>query len=103
MAGFSSSYPAHPEPPLREIPSQSDKQAWGTMAAAPYGSALILPISYAYISLMGSEALTNVSPPCRFCAASVLLLWPAGEPINQVNACVCQALRRLWAEAAGGP
>lgn len=31
------------------------------MAAAPYGSSLILPISYAYISMMGSQALTNVS------------------------------------------
>jgi hypothetical protein len=30
------------------------------MAAAPYGSSLILPISFAYISMMGSEALTNV-------------------------------------------
>lgn len=30
------------------------------MAAAPYGSSLILPISYAYISMMGSEGLTNV-------------------------------------------
>ena len=30
------------------------------MAAAPYGSSLILPISYAYITMMGSEALTNV-------------------------------------------
>lgn len=31
------------------------------MAAAPYGSSLILPISFAYISMMGSQALTNVS------------------------------------------
>ena len=31
------------------------------MAAAPYGSSLILPISYAYISMMGSEGLTEVS------------------------------------------
>jgi hypothetical protein len=30
------------------------------MAAAPYGSSLILPISYAYISMMGSEGLTEV-------------------------------------------
>lgn len=31
------------------------------MAAAPYGSSLILPISFAYISMMGSQGLTNVS------------------------------------------
>lgn len=31
------------------------------MAAAPYGSSLILPISYAYISMMGSEGLKMVS------------------------------------------
>lgn len=31
------------------------------MAAAPFGSSLILPISYAYISLMGSEGLRDAS------------------------------------------
>jgi glycine cleavage system protein P-like pyridoxal-binding family len=31
------------------------------MAAAPFGSSLILPISYAYISLMGSEGLKDAS------------------------------------------
>lgn len=35
------------------------------MAAAPYGSSLILPISYAYISMMGSQGLTNVSAGCQ--------------------------------------
>ena len=30
------------------------------MAAAPYGSSLILPISFAYIAMMGSEGLTEV-------------------------------------------
>jgi hypothetical protein len=40
-------------PPLQD--------SFGCMAAAPYGSSLILPISYAYISMMGSQALTNVS------------------------------------------
>merc|ERR1711990_399524 len=34
---------------------------FGVVAAAPYGSALILPISFAYIALMGSEGLTNAS------------------------------------------
>jgi glycine dehydrogenase len=31
------------------------------VAAAPWGSALILPISYAYIALMGADGLTNAS------------------------------------------
>lgn len=31
------------------------------MAAAPFGSSLILPISFAYISMMGSEGLTEAS------------------------------------------
>ena len=39
---------------------KSDEKSFGTMAAAPYGSSLILPISYAYISMMGSDGLTEV-------------------------------------------
>jgi hypothetical protein len=31
------------------------------MAAAPYGSSLILPISYAYIAMMGSQGLKQAS------------------------------------------
>lgn len=31
------------------------------MAAAPFGSSLILPISYAYISMMGTKGLTEAS------------------------------------------
>jgi len=31
------------------------------MAAAPFGSALILPISFAYISMMGSKALAKAT------------------------------------------
>ena len=56
--------PTHPDVPTGALPGfKSDAQSFGCMAAAPYGSALILPISYAYISMMGSEALTNVRPP----------------------------------------
>ena len=55
---------------------ESDAKTFGTMAAAPFGSSLILPISYAYIALMGSEGLTEVclqclaaaSQPCSACA-----------------------------------
>lgn len=33
----------------------------GAISAAPYGSALILPISYSYIAMMGNKGLTDAS------------------------------------------
>nr|POE61924.1 glycine dehydrogenase (decarboxylating), mitochondrial [Quercus suber] len=36
-------------------------QPLGTISAAPRGSALILPISYTYIAMMGSKGLTEAS------------------------------------------
>lgn len=45
---------ALPNPPAKAEP-------FGTMAAAPFGSSLILPISFAYIAMMGSGGLTDVS------------------------------------------
>lgn len=54
--------PSHPVVPTGAYPNfQSDEQSCGTLASAPYGSALILPISYAYISMMGSHGLTQAS------------------------------------------
>ena len=54
--------PTHPVIPTGAYPGfQSDKDSFGCMAAAPYGSSLILPISYAYISMMGSEGLKRAS------------------------------------------
>ena len=52
------------------------------MAAAPFGSSLILPISYAYIALMGSEGLTEVCARCvRLHGHNVWLLQPvSGAP-----------------------
>ena len=51
----------HPVIPTGVYPNfKSDEQSCGTLASAPYGSALILPISYAYISMMGSDGLTQV-------------------------------------------
>ena len=43
--------PDHPVVPL------GHRQSCGTVSAAPWGSAAILPISWAYISLMGQEGL----------------------------------------------
>ncbi|MBN3580824.1 aminomethyl-transferring glycine dehydrogenase [Algoriphagus aestuarii] len=37
------------------------KDAVSSISAAPYGSASILPISYAYIAMMGGEGLTNAT------------------------------------------
>jgi glycine dehydrogenase len=48
--------PTHPV-----IPTNPDPHAIGPVAAAPYGSALILWISYAYIRLMGAEGLRYAS------------------------------------------
>eukprot|EP00249_Psilotum_nudum_P016334 c25771_g1_i1 orf=526-3642(-) len=54
--------PSHPVVPTGGIPpAQVNPQPLGTIAAAPWGSALILPISYAYIAMMGSNGLTDAS------------------------------------------
>ncbi|KAK9846586.1 hypothetical protein WJX81_007159 [Elliptochloris bilobata] len=54
--------PTHPVVPTGALPDfKGDEQSFGTMAAAPYGSALILPISFAYIAMMGSKGLTEAS------------------------------------------
>ena len=56
--------PTHPVIETGAFPKQmrtSNPKPFGTMAAAPYGSAMILPISYGYVSMMGSEGLTNAS------------------------------------------
>ncbi len=46
--------PGHPALP-------GDKAAIGPVSAAPYGSASIIPISYAYILMMGSEGLADAT------------------------------------------
>ncbi|KAL6770117.1 GCSP1 [Auxenochlorella protothecoides x Auxenochlorella symbiontica] len=54
--------PSNPVVPTGALPNfKSDEQACGAISAAPFGSALILPISYAYITLMGGKALANAS------------------------------------------
>jgi glycine cleavage system P protein (glycine dehydrogenase) len=47
--------PDHPVVPLRR------EQPCGTVSAAPWGSAWILPISWAYIALMGREGLVEAT------------------------------------------
>ncbi len=47
------SHPMHPEPDKRD--------GIGPISAAPYGSAGILPISWAYVRMMGAEGLTRAT------------------------------------------
>ncbi|KAH6761310.1 glycine decarboxylase P-protein 2 [Perilla frutescens var. hirtella] len=53
--------PSHPVVPTGGIPAPDQSQPLGTISAAPWGSALILPISYTYICMMGSRGLTEAS------------------------------------------
>ena len=65
--------PTHPLHPTGAMPGfKSDDKSFGAMAAAPYGSSLILPISYAYISMMGSDGLTEVCPVVLLIRRSML-------------------------------
>ncbi|XP_071702575.1 glycine dehydrogenase (decarboxylating) A, mitochondrial [Rutidosis leptorrhynchoides] len=53
--------PSHPVVATGGIPAPEHSQPLGTISAAPWGSALILPISYTYIAMMGSQGITNAS------------------------------------------
>jgi glycine dehydrogenase len=55
---------AHLAPHLPNHPLRADAgpaTGYGPVSAAPYGSALILPIPYAYIRLMGPEGITHAT------------------------------------------
>lgn len=53
--------PSHPVVSTGGIPAPDSFKPLGTISAAPWGSALILPISYTYIAMMGSKGLTEAS------------------------------------------
>ncbi len=53
LAPYLPSHPGHPDPGRRD--------GTGPVSAAPYGSAGILPISWAYIAMMGAEGLTEAT------------------------------------------
>jgi glycine dehydrogenase len=55
---------AHLAPHLPNHPARADagpESGYGPVAAAPFGSAAILPISYAYIRMMGAAGLAQAS------------------------------------------
>ncbi len=55
---------AHLAPFLPNHPLRADAgpaESYGPVAAAPFGSALILPISYAYVRMMGAAGLTRAT------------------------------------------
>ena len=51
--------PFLPNHPMRE--DAGPATSYGPVSAAPYGSALILPISYAYIRMMGAAGMTRAT------------------------------------------
>jgi glycine dehydrogenase len=53
LAPYLPSHPGHPDPARRA--------GIGPVSAAPYGSAGILPISWAYVRMMGGEGLTDAT------------------------------------------
>ena len=53
LAAYLPSHPLHPEPAKRD--------GVGPISAAPYGSAGILPISWAYVRMMGAAGLTRAT------------------------------------------
>jgi glycine dehydrogenase len=53
LAAYLPSHPMHPDPARRD--------GIGPVSAAPFGSAGILPISWAYIALMGPDGLTEAT------------------------------------------
>lgn len=53
--------PSHPVIPTGGIPKPKELSPLGPISAAPWGSALILPISYSYICMMGAKGLTDAS------------------------------------------
>ena len=53
--------PNHTSEALDGATPAGGETPFGVVSAAPYGSALILPISFAYIAMMGSKGLTNAS------------------------------------------
>ncbi len=53
--------PYLPTHPITSLPGAQLDKSFGTVSAAAWGSASILPISWAYIRLMGPRGLTKAT------------------------------------------
>lgn len=53
--------PFLPSHPIIEIDGVSRQLSFGSCSSAPWGSASILPISWAYIKMMGAEGLRKAT------------------------------------------
>jgi glycine dehydrogenase len=75
---------AHLAPFLPNHPLRSDAgpaTGFGPVSAAPFGSALILPISYAYVRMMGAAGLTRATEVAILNANYVAQRLRAGFPV----------------------
>ena len=68
--------PAH-----RYMPSEPASKAIGAVAAAPFGSASILPISWMYMTMMGSDGLTAATESAILAANYVAKRLDAHYPV----------------------
>ncbi len=68
--------PAH-----RYMPSEPAPEAIGAVAAAPFGSASILPISWMYMTMMGSDGLTAATESAILAANYVAKRLDAHYPV----------------------
>jgi len=71
-------------PRHRELPANPD--AIGPVAAAPYGSASILPISWMYIAMMGAEGLTAATESAILAANYIASRLGAHYPVLYAGA-----------------
>jgi len=53
--------PFLPDHPIIKSIRGDTSKSFGTVSSAPWGSAAILPISWAYIKMMGAEGLRSAS------------------------------------------
>jgi glycine dehydrogenase len=77
---------AHLKPFLPGHPALEGGDAAGTVSAAPYGSAAILPISYAYILTMGGDGLRQATEAAILAANYVAARLDKSFPVLYRNA-----------------
>lgn len=88
--------PSHPVVPTGGLPApEGDLKPFGTMAAAPFGSALILPISFAYISMMGSDGLREATQHSVLSANYMKDKLSSHYPVRYLSVCVQHPGQRL--------